>query len=428
MTRRGKHDSDGPEAAGEAAKEGEAPAKPGEETAARRPEWAPEGGEGFASSVLAGVSGGHDGLPGQKSGGLHTARRAPAKRRELKLDDYERGILGGDRTILGRAITLIESNAAQHRELAQALLLRLLPRAGRSVRVGITGVPGVGKSTFIEALGLDLIARGHRVVVLAVDPSSSVTRGSILGDKTRMAELAKCEEAFIRPSPTGGDLGGVTRKSRETIVLCEAFGSDSQQGAARAIPVVLVETVGVGQSETTVRSMVDFFLLLMLAGAGDELQGIKKGVIELADALVINKADGDNERPARLARNEYSRALRYLAPATRGWQTRAHTCSALTNVGIDEVWRVVERFIELTRDEGVFEQRRQEQIVEWMHAMVEQHLRDTFYRDAAIAQRLPSLEEAVRRGERTAAVAATELLELFYARLRTKAGSVGEER
>jgi LAO/AO transport system kinase len=293
--------------------------------------------------------------------------------------------------------------------MAQELLRRLLPRAGKSVRVGITGVPGVGKSTFIEALGVNLLDRGHRVAVLAVDPSSSVTRGSILGDKTRMAELSRREEAFIRPSPTSGDLGGVTRKSRETIVLCEAFGYD----------VVLVETVGVGQSETTVRSMVDFFMLLMLAGAGDELQGIKKGVIELADALVINKADGDNERAARMARNEYTRALHYLAPATSGWQTRAHMCSALTKAGVDDVWQVVERFCTLGREGGVFEARRRKQVVDWTLAMAEQHVRDRFYRTDAVKALLDTVRGEVARGQTTAAFGAQRLLDAFYSALAT---------
>ncbi|HYQ92753.1 MAG TPA: methylmalonyl Co-A mutase-associated GTPase MeaB, partial [Candidatus Competibacteraceae bacterium] len=309
----------------------------------QKPDWVPDNaGAEFTTQIMAGVEGGHDGLPGERLEGI--ARPVTPKRRRLSVDEYVQGVLAGDRNVLAQTITLVESNAPAHGAMAQEVLRRLLPHTGNSIRVGITGVPGVGKSTTIEALGMYLCEQGHQVAVLAVDPSSTVTRGSILGDKTRMEQLSRNPRAFIRPSPSSGTLGGVTRKSRETMLVCEAFGFD----------VILVETVGVGQSETTVRSMVDFFLLLMLAGAGDELQGIKKGIMELADALLINKADGDNQLRARAAKAEYNRALHYLAPATEGWQTRAYTCSALAHEGIDEIWRVIEDFRQKTQASGVF--------------------------------------------------------------------------
>jgi LAO/AO transport system kinase len=282
---------------------------------------------------------------------------------------------------------------------------RLLPHTGNSIRIGITGVPGVGKSTFIEALGLHLCGSGHRVAVLAVDPSSTLTRGSILGDKTRMEQLSQDKRAFIRPSPSSGTLGGVTRKSRETMLVCEAAGFD----------VLLVETVGVGQSETTVRSMVDFFLLLMLSGAGDELQGIKKGIIELADALLINKADGDNRVRALGAKTEYNRALHYLAPATEGWQTRAHTCSAVSGEGIHEVWAEIEEFRRKTNESGVLQTRRRNQTLEWVYAMIEEHLRTSFFKHAGVESIRADIERAVVKGHIPPTVAAKELIQKFEA-------------
>lgn len=366
----------------------------------QRPDWVPsDGGDAFASSVMRGVEGGHDGL--RRPPEPRSARPASGvRRRQLSIDDYVQGVLSGDRMILARAITLVESNAQSHLDTAQEVLKHLLPHTGKSIRIGITGVPGVGKSTFIEALGVYLCRQGHKVAVLAVDPSSSVTRGSILGDKTRMERLAREPNAFIRPSPTGGTLGGVTRKSRETILVCEASGFD----------VILVETVGVGQSEITVRSMVDFFLLLMLAGAGDELQGIKKGVIEIADALLINKADGDNKIRAQTARAEYNRALHYLSPATEGWQTRAYTCSAVTGEGIDKIWSVIQDFCQKTRESGVFERRRHAQLLDWVYSMVEEYLRSSFFSHPVVMQMRPQIERAVIAGEMPATVAAQVLL------------------
>ena len=369
---------------------------------AKRPEWAPEnGGTEFASRVMPGVNAAYEDMtdPQQRQ-----PKTAPGPRRkQLSVEEYVAGVLSKDRTILARTITLVESNLYEHLLIAQSVLKQLLPHAGKSIRVGITGVPGVGKSTFIEALGCYLCDQGHQVAVLAVDPSSSVTRGSILGDKTRMEHLARRPTCFIRPSPSGGTLGGVTRKSRETMMVCEAAGFD----------VLLVETVGVGQNEVTVRSMVDFMLLLMIAGAGDELQGIKKGIMELADALLINKADGDNLIKARAARMEYEQALHYLAPATKGWTTHAYTCSSLTGDGIPEIWDVIEEFCRTTKASGVFQTRRQAQVRDWLHVMVEEELKARFYQHPNVLYILPALEQAVIEGAMPVTTAAKELLKGF---------------
>nr|VFK38473.1 MAG: methylmalonyl-CoA mutase metallochaperone MeaB [Candidatus Kentron sp. TC]VFK54152.1 MAG: LAO/AO transport system kinase [Candidatus Kentron sp. TC] len=369
----------------------------------KRPDWVPEeAGAEFTTTVMKGVDGGHDGLDADNSRGPRCRPTSP-KRRQLSADEYVKGVLGGERNVLARAITLVESNAPAHMDMAQAVLRQLLPHTGNSIRVGITGVPGVGKSTIIETLGLYLLRKGHKVAVLAVDPSSKVTGGSILGDKTRMEELSRNPRAFIRPSPSGGALGGVTRKSRETILVCEAAGFD----------VILVETVGVGQSETTVRQMVDFFLLMMLAGAGDELQGIKKGIMELADALIINKADGDNKPRALAAKLEYNRALTYLAPATEGWNTQAYTCSATTGEGIGDFWSVVEAFRKQTTQSGILERRRRTQILEWVYAMVEEYLQNSFYQHIGVKATRARIEQDVVSGEMPPTVAAKQLIEAF---------------
>ncbi len=357
----------------------------------KRPEWVPEdAGSEFTTSVMKGVDNQH-----------HKNRRIkPAgKRRDLSIDEYVEGVLADDRTTLARAITLIESN--RHIDQAQELLRRL--PSGDSIRIGITGVPGAGKSTFIEAFGLNLIQQGHKVAVLAVDPSSSISRGSVLGDKTRMELLSREQNSFIRPSPSGGELGGVTRKTRETALVCEAAGFD----------VILIETVGVGQNEITVRSMVDFFLLMKIAGAGDELQGIKKGVMELADAIVINKADGDNLQRANRARAEIEQVLHYINPATKGWQTPSVTCSALDGSGISEIWELITRFRDTTRQSGIFEARRRQQSKDWMHAMIKEALLNKFYNDPNIKAIMPDIEQKIVMGDLPVTQAVRELLKLL---------------
>jgi len=313
------------------------------------------------------------------------------------------GVRSGNRTVLGRAITLIESNAAKHVPLAEELVKQVLPFAGKSVRVGITGVPGAGKSTFIEALGCMLCARGKRVAVLAVDPSSTLSRGSILGDKTRMEMLSREQNCFIRPSPSSGTLGGVTRKSRETILLCEAAGYD----------VILVETVGVGQSETTVRSMVDFFLVLLIAGGGDELQGIKKGIIELADTILITKADGNNIARTEAARVEFARILHYLTSATPDWKPKAFTCSSLENTGIAEAWEVIEHFCDLTMRNGFFEEHRRQQTLDWMEDMLSQELWKDFVHNPGILKRWKGVERDVLNGTLSPTLAVKKLLNSY---------------
>jgi LAO/AO transport system kinase len=312
------------------------------------------------------------------------------------------GVRNNDRAALGRAITLVESNAPDDLQRAQALLTKLLPETGRAHRIGISGVPGVGKSTFIESFGLRLVEEGHRVAVLAVDPSSSVSKGSILGDKTRMEKLAASDDAFIRPSPTGGSLGGVARKTREAILVCEAAGYD----------VVLVETVGVGQSETTVAEMVDFFLLLKLAGAGDELQGIKRGILELADLIAINKADGDNVQAAELARAEFERALGILR-SEDAWQPKVVTCSGQTGAGLEEIWQLIREHHELLFGNGELENRRRRQLLGWMWSLVDEGLRSAGREHPEVADALAALEEDVLQGRRTPTSAAEEILSTF---------------
>jgi len=376
------------------------------ETQGRTPEWVPrEGGAAYTTTVRDGVEGGHDGMPGEPTG-AGVPGGGGARRRLLSLAEYVEGVRAGDRVVLGRAITVIESNAPAHVSLSQQLLTQLLPFTGHSLRIGITGVPGVGKSTFIEALGCHLTAMGHHVAVLAVDPSSSVTRGSVLGDKTRMERLARDPRCFIRPSPSGGTLGGVTRKTRETILVCEAAGFD----------VILVETVGVGQSEIVVRSMVDFFLLLLITGAGDELQGIKKGVMELADAVVVNKADGDNRVRAEALRADTARALHYIAPATEGWTSPVLICSALHGDGLAGVWNAVEDFRVSMTQRGVLQQRRNAQMLNWMQSMIDERLRTDFASDPEIQHLLPDIERAVQAGSITVAHAAEQLLSTYERR------------
>ncbi|MCP4417307.1 MAG: methylmalonyl Co-A mutase-associated GTPase MeaB [Chloroflexi bacterium] len=323
--------------------------------------------------------------------------------KKLAIDDYVQGVLTGNRTLLAQTITLVESNAPHHFEMAQEVLRQLLPHSGKAKRIGITGVPGAGKSTLIETLGLKLVQAGYKVAVLAVDPTSSITGGSILGDKTRMEQLTRAESAFIRPSSTGGMLGGVARKTRESILVCEAAGYD----------VILVETVGTGQSEIAVRSMVDFFLLLLVPGAGDELQGIKKGVVEIADAILINKADGDNKIRAKVARTEYNRALHYLTPSKEGWRTRAYIGSALEGSGIDKIWSVIESFWEKMTASGMLQAQREVQMRQWLHAVIKEKLQRDFYGQAAVQAALPQVETAVCQGTLPPTAAALKILQIY---------------
>ena len=316
---------------------------------------------------------------------------------------YVQGILDNNRLILSRTITLIESSLAGHQEMARTIIDKLLPYTGNAVRLGITGVPGAGKSTFIEALGTMLTQKGHRVAVLAIDPSSTRSGGSILGDKTRMEKLAVNDMAFIRPSPSGGTLGGVARKTRETMLLCEAAGYD----------VIIVETVGVGQSETTVASMVDFFLVLMISGGGDELQGIKKGVLEVADAIAINKADGDNISRAKLAKKEYETALHLLTPVTPNWSPPVLTCSALEMTGIDEIWNTVIDYKQILTASGEMEIKRKDQALEWMNFLIKEGLEQWFKKDPHIKDLLPKIKQDVEYGKKAPTVAASELLLLL---------------
>ena len=334
---------------------------------------------------------------------MDAVRQAPPRRRRLTLEDYESGVLEGDRTILARAITLVESVRPEHQELAQELLVRLLPRTGGARRVGITGVPGVGKSTFIESLGSCLVEDSRRVAVLAVDPSSSVSHGSILGDKTRMLSLSTDPRAFVRPSPSGGTLGGVARKTRETLLLCEAAGYD----------VVLVETVGVGQGEVVVAEMVDFVLLLLLPGAGDELQGIKRGILEWIDMVAVNKADGENLLAAQKAQTQYESAMRFMHPVNPDWTPPVVTCSALQGEGLGKLWGEVERHRRILSASGDLETRRSEQQRRWMWSLIEEQLLDSFRRDERVASKLSELEHGVVSGRITPTLAARRLLAAY---------------
>jgi LAO/AO transport system kinase len=316
---------------------------------------------------------------------------------------YVDGVRSRDRRMLSKTITLIESSLPEHQEMARQVLDLLTPFSGYAIRLGITGVPGVGKSTFIESLGMFLVESGHQLAVLAVDPSSARSGGSVMADKTRMEQLAIQQQAFIRPSPAGETLGGVARKTRETMLICEAAGYD----------VIVVETVGVGQSETAVCSMVDFFLVLMLAGAGDELQGIKKGVIELADAVVVNKADGANVENALKAAKTYQTALHLLHPATPTWSPPVLTCSALEMTGIDAIWHTVLEHREAFSLSGEFEQKRRQQALEWMWSLIDDGLTSRFRQHAGIKARLPKLTRAVEKGDLSPTAAAAELLFLL---------------
>lgn len=319
------------------------------------------------------------------------------------------GILKGDITMLSRAVTLVESLAPDHQQLAQEVIEKCLPYSGNSRRIGITGVPGAGKSTSIDVFGLHVLKKGGKLAVLAIDPSSERTRGSILGDKTRMEKLSTHPGAFIRPSPSAGSLGGVARKTRETIVLCEAAGYNN----------IFVETVGVGQSETAVHSMVDFFLLIQLAGTGDELQGIKRGIMEMADGIVINKADGDNIGRAQLAQAQFKSALHLFPPTASGWSPEVLTYSGYFELGIPEVWDMIDRYFEFVIGNGYFDRRRREQARYWMYETINEQLRSRFYNNPDVEHELASLESAVLDNRLSSFIAARDALR-FYDNLPNK--------
>ena len=324
-------------------------------------------------------------------------------KKELSVKEYVSGLADGNISILGRVITLVESTRLDHQKLAQDILELCMPTTGKSVRIGITGVPGVGKSTFIESFGKLLTSVGKKVAVLAIDPSSEQGRGSILGDKTRMEDLSVDPMAFIRPSPNAGSLGGVARKTRESILLCEAAGYD----------VIIVETVGVGQSETAVHSMVDFFLLLMLAGAGDELQGIKRGIMEMADALTITKADGDNINKSKSAVGEYKRAIHLFPAKTNNWIPKVLTCSAYEKTGIQEIWETISSFVNHCVSNNTFEENRKKQAQFWLHESIQEQLGNYFYQKPEVKKLLPQLEKEVVEGKLSPFIAANQLIDLF---------------
>ncbi|WP_179335325.1 methylmalonyl Co-A mutase-associated GTPase MeaB [Winogradskyella costae] len=344
-----------------------------------------------------------DGVPSPDSLSPNVAKIIKANRKKIiSVDDLVSGILSGNITALSRAITLIESTNPSHTKKANEIITKCLPYANTSIRIGITGVPGVGKSTFIEAFGIHLTSLQKKVAVLAVDPSSSLSQGSILGDKTRMEDLVKNDSAFIRPSPSGNSLGGVARKTRETIILCEAAGFDT----------IIIETVGVGQSETAVHSMVDFFLLLKLAGAGDELQGIKRGIIEMADAIVINKADGDNLKAAKMAKVEFNRALHLYPAKSSEWSPKVSLCSALKREGIADVWHMIEDYTKTTLENQYFETNRNNQNKFWLLQTIEDRLKSNFYNASKIKMELPLQIKLVEVGKTTPFAAAEYLLSL----------------
>ncbi len=335
--------------------------------------------------------------------------RKKPKRRQLSAGDYVEGIVKGDITVLSRAVTLVESVKPEHQALAQEVLEKCLPYTGNSIRVGISGVPGAGKSTSIDVFGLHVLQEyGGKLAVLAIDPSSERSKGSILGDKTRMEKLSVHPDSFIRPSPTAGSLGGVARKTRETIFLCEAAGFDK----------IFVETVGVGQSETAVHSMVDFFLLIQLAGTGDELQGIKRGIMEMADGIVINKADGNNIEKAKLAATHFRNALHLFPAPESGWTPQVLTYSGFYGIGIKEIWDMIYKYVAFVRANGYFRHRRNEQAKYWMYETINEHLRDSFYQDTEISRMLAEQEADVLSGKVTSFSAARKLLDVYFGKMK----------
>lgn len=330
------------------------------------------------------------------------------KRKSYSVDEYVDGILKGNISILSQAVTLIESSKYEHQAIAQEVIEKCLPYSGNSVRIGITGVPGAGKSTSIDAFGMNLINQNYKLAVLAIDPSSEVSKGSILGDKTRMEKLSIQKNAFIRPSPSAGSLGGVARKTRETIILCEAAGFDR----------IIIETVGVGQSETAVHSMVDFFLLIQLAGTGDELQGIKRGIMEMADGIVINKADGSNIEKAKLAQSHFKNALHLFPLPESGWQPKVLTYSGYYEIGITEVLNMIDEYIEFVKKNQYFDRRRNEQSKYWMYETINERLKSNFYNDPVIQKELTVYEQQVLNSKMSSFIAANKVLDIYIKRLQ----------
>ena len=331
-------------------------------------------------------------------------RHIKRQRQQYTASEFVEGIRKGDISLLSQAVTLVESSLTEHQMIAQEVIEKCLPYAGNSIRLGITGVPGAGKSTFIEALGMYLVRDNHKLAVLAIDPSSERSKGSILGDKTRMEDLSVAKNAFIRPSPSSGSLGGVARKTRESIILCEAAGFDT----------IFVETVGVGQSETAVHSMVDFFLLIQIAGAGDELQGIKRGIMEMADGIAINKCDGANIDKARVAKSQYQNALHLFPMPESGWTPEAITCSSIEKNGIQETWNMVERYIDFVKANNFFEHKRNSQSKYWMYETINEHLKASFYLNSEIQKMLIDSESKVLSNELSSFVAAKQMLDKYF--------------
>lgn len=363
----------------------------------------PENNEAYKGLVV------NAGIEQPSSINPYLKNRPRRKKRELSVDDYVEGIVKGDITILSRAVTLVESIKPEHQALAQQVIEKCLPYSGHSIRVGISGVPGAGKSTSIDAFGLHILEKhGGKLAVLAIDPSSERSKGSILGDKTRMEKLSVHPDSFIRPSPSAGSLGGVARKTRETIILCEAAGFDK----------IFVETVGVGQSETAVHSMVDFFLLIQLAGTGDELQGIKRGIMEMADGIVINKADGDNLDRAKLAATQFRNALHLFPAPESGWTPQVMTYSGFYNLGVKEIWDMIYQYVDFVKDNGYFAYRRNEQSKYWMYETINEHLRDSFYQNVRIEAMLADQENQVLQGNMTSFAAAQKLLDTYFESLK----------
>ncbi|WP_321478505.1 methylmalonyl Co-A mutase-associated GTPase MeaB [uncultured Bacteroides sp.] len=336
--------------------------------------------------------------------------KTKTKKRKLSVNDFVDGILKGSVPVLSQAVTLVESVSPEHQSIAQEVIEKCLPYSGNSTRIGISGVPGAGKSTSIDVFGLHVLQKGGKLAVLAIDPSSERSKGSILGDKTRMEQLSVHPNSFIRPSPSAGSLGGVARKTRETIILCEAAGFDK----------IFVETVGVGQSETAVHSMVDFFLLIQLAGTGDELQGIKRGIMEMADGIVINKADGSNIDKAKLAASQFRNALHLFPASDSGWIPKVLTYSGFYNLGVKEIWDMVDEYMSFVKDNGYFDYRRNEQSKYWMYETINEHLRDSFYNDEKIKAMLVEKEKKVLSADLTSFVAARDLLDAYFRELKQK--------